>query len=256
LHPRSGNSGQRLVDTASGIINCIGLENPGVAYLIDKQLVKLRQFGIPIIANIAGSNIAETVKAASLAAAAPDVSAIELNISCPNVKKGGAAFGAYPETAKEITRSVKAEITKPLIVKLAPMVTDIRGIADAVIDSGADALSLINTLPAMAIDIERRRPVLGNISGGLSGPAIKPVALKAVWDIARDCPVPIIGLGGIATWQDALEFLFAGASAIQVGTATFSQPLAMEKIIAGLRDWMEENQIYSLEEVIGIAQHS
>jgi dihydroorotate dehydrogenase (NAD+) catalytic subunit len=254
LHPRSGNDGQRLVDTASGIINCIGLENPGVTYLVEKQLPLLRKFNVPIIANIAGNTIAETVEAAVIAAASRDVWAIELNISCPNVKKGGAAFGAYPETAGEITRCVSAGITKPLIVKLAPMVTNICAIADAVIEAGADALSLINTVPAMAIDITTRRPVLGNISGGLSGPAIKPIALKAVWDVSRSCRIPLIGGGGIATWRDALEFIFAGASAIQVGTATFGYPPAMEKIIAGLQRWMRDSKIDRLEEVVGIAQ--
>ena len=253
LDPRPGNSGQRIVDTPSGIINCIGLENPGVDYLVQFQAPLLAAYQVPIIANIAGSSPEETAQAAGRAAASPHIAAIELNISCPNVQQGGAVFGASPETAREITRQVRAQVTKPLLVKLAPMVTDICQIAVAVAEGGADALSLINTLPALAIDIHRRCPVLGNISGGLSGPAIKPVALKAVWDVYRCCGLPIVGLGGISKWQDAVEFFLAGACAIQVGTATFGHPPTMEEIIDGLTAWMEENGVKNLKEVVGSA---
>ena len=254
LNPRPGNTGLRIYETASGMMNSIGLENPGIPAFIEKELPYLRGLGPAVIANLSGSDIAEYTEGAALLDAS-SVDMIELNISCPNVKCGGMAFGLNPETAAEVTAAVrKAAPHKPLMVKLSPNAPDINAVARACINAGADALSLVNTFKAMAIDIQNRRPVFDNVSAGLSGPAIKPIALRMVWELWESLQeakqaVPIVGMGGIATTEDALEFLMAGAAAIQVGTATFIHPSAMNEIINGIEAYMKENRFLTLAEL-------
>jgi len=253
LKPRPGNPQPRMAETVGGVLNSIGMENIGVEALIREKAPIWAGWSVPVIVNVLGETIEEYAEIARLLDGVAGVSGIEVNISCPNVSAGGMEFGASPEAAAAATAAVKANTSLPLIVKLSPNVTDITEIALAVIEAGADAISLINTLTGMAIDVASRRPVLGNISGGLSGPAIKPVALHMVYQVAREVRVPVIGCGGIASASDALEFILAGASAIQVGTATFANPRAPLDILEGIEDFMVKEGVHQLSELIGAA---
>ncbi|MCL2269814.1 MAG: dihydroorotate dehydrogenase [Treponema sp.] len=240
LNPRPGNTGIRIWETPSGLLNSIGLENPGIPAFIENELPHLRSLGPVVIANLSGSDIDEYTEGAALLNAS-SVDMVELNISCPNVRAGGMAFGLDPEAAASVVKPVRRALTaKPLMVKLSPNAPDINAVARACINAGADALSLVNTFKAMAIDIHKRRPVFDNISAGLSGPAIKPIALRMVWELCKELKqsVPVIGLGGIANTDDALEFLIAGAAAVQVGSATFPRPATMIEIINGIENYM------------------
>lgn len=228
--PRQGNPPPRIAETPAGMLNSVGLQNPGVDAFIEEELPWLAEKKVPIIVNINGQTVEEYCMMAEKLRGKP-VHLLELNISCPNVKQGGAHFGTDPAVVYEVVKAVKAASDKPLIVKLTPNVTDITEMARAACEAGADGLSLINTLLGMAIDAKRKRPVMGNVVGGLSGPAIKPVALRMVWQVARAVSVPIIGMGGIMTGEDAVEFLLAGASAVMVGTATIADPMAAPRII-------------------------
>jgi dihydroorotate dehydrogenase (NAD+) catalytic subunit len=240
LKARPGNNGERLHETPAGLMNSIGLENPGIEAFIEKELPRLRALGPVVIANLSGSTVDDYTEGARLLNAA-DIDMIELNISCPNVKAGGMSFGLDPEAAASVSGPVrKAAPDKPLIIKLSPNAPDLAAVAAACENSGADAFSLVNTFKAIAIDITKRKPVFDNISAGLSGPAIRPIALRMIWELYDAVKVPIIGLGGIASAEDALEFLLAGASAIQVGSATFAHPPAMIEIIDGITEYMKK----------------
>lgn len=251
LKPRAGNPPPRIVETPCGMLNAIGLANVGIDYFLEQKLPWLRKLDTTVIANIYGHSIEEYGVLAEKLKGVQGISAIEVNISCPNVERGGMAFGTDPGIAAQVTEAVKKNTDKPTIVKLSPNVTDIREIARAVEQAGADVLSLTNTLTGMAIDIEKRRPQLANISGGLSGPAIRPVALFMVYQVVRSVRIPVIGIGGIMNERDALEFLIAGARAVQVGTANFVDPQAPIRIIEGLMEYCRENDIDSIEEIMG-----
>lgn len=253
LEPRPGNATPRMVETPAGILNSIGLQNPGVDYLIDHYAQYFAGLKTRVIVNIAGNTVDDYARLAAKLDGVPGVSGLEVNISCPNVKKGGMAFGSDPAAAAEVTKAVKNATGLPVIVKLSPNVTDITVIARAVADAGADALSLINTLLGMAIDVRRRKPMLGNIMGGLSGPAVKPVAVRAVWQVYQTVKLPIIGMGGIVTAQDALEFILAGASAVAVGTANFINATATMEVLAGIEQYLIEEQITDINELVGAA---
>lgn len=251
LKPREGNPTPRIAETASGILNAVGLQNPGVDKFIEKELPFLKQTGVNIIANIAGSTQEEYMALATKLDNLVDM--IELNISCPNVKEGGMAFGILPESVKNITQLVKSHLLNtPLIVKLSPNVASISDNAIAAEEGGADCISLINTLTGMAVDILRKRPVLANITGGLSGPAIKPIALRMVYEAAKSVKIPIIGMGGIMSAEDVLEFLMVGASAVQIGTANFSNPLALPVILEDLKQYVIKNDIKNIKDICGI----
>jgi dihydroorotate dehydrogenase (NAD+) catalytic subunit len=250
LEPSMGNPPPRIVETPCGMLNAIGLENVGLAAFVKEKLPFLRGLDTPIFVNIYGKSTKEYAEMAARLEYIDGVSGIEVNISCPNVKSGGMAFGAYPESAAEVVRAVRKQTTKPLMVKLSPNVTDITKIAKSVEAEGADAISLINTITGMAIDIETRRPKIANITGGLSGPAIKPVALRMVWQVAQFVNVPVIGIGGIMTTKDALEFLIAGAVAVQIGTANFINPHATVDIIDGIEAFMTERNITDIADII------
>ena len=252
-NPRSGNPPPRIVETACGMLNAIGLENVGVDRFIVEKMPFLVKKGCKTIVNILGDSIEEYCAIVEKLNGVDGISAVELNISCPNVKMGGVAFGTDASMAFEVTQSVKAVCNVPLIVKLSPNVTDIVKMAKAVQDAGADAVSLINTLIGMTIDIGKRKPVLANTIGGLSGPAIKPVALRMVWQVSQALEIPVIGIGGISSWQDAIEFILAGATAIQVGTANFVNPKAAEDILQGIERYITDNGIASINELIGAA---
>lgn len=251
LEPRAGNPPPRIMETPCGMLNAVGLQNIGVTAFIREKLPFLRDHDVAVVANIFGESVEEYAAVAELLGRAEGVHALEVNISCPNVKRGGVAFGTDPDMAAEVTRAVKAATGLPVIVKLTPNVTDIAGIAAAVEAAGADAVSLINTLTGMSVDIERRVPHLRNVTGGLSGPAIRPVALRMVWQVARRVSIPVIGLGGIMTARDALEFLIAGARAVQVGTAHFVQPCACEEVLSGIEAYLERHGIEDVNDVIG-----
>jgi len=251
LEPRAGNPPPRLAETPCGLLNAIGLQNIGVKAFVEEKLPYLRDFSTEIIANIFGETLEEYEKVAEILSAAGGVSALEVNISCPNVKKGGIAFGSSPEMAAEVTRKVKEATDLPVIMKLSPNVTDISLIAESVESAGADAVSLINTLTGMSVDVERRKPHLYNVTGGLSGPAIKPVALRMVWQVVNRVRIPVIGLGGIMTAKDALEFLIIGAKAVQIGTASFVDPCATMKILDGIEQYLREHSISDISELIG-----
>jgi dihydroorotate dehydrogenase (NAD+) catalytic subunit len=233
------------------MLNAVGLQNVGVNAFIGEKLPFLAQFDLPVIANIFGESVEEYVRVAEILSQASGVHGLEVNISCPNVKRGGIAFGANPDMAADVTRRVKASTDLPVIVKLTPNVTDITKIAESVEAAGADAISLINTITGMSVDIERRVPHLRNITGGLSGPAIKPVALRMVWQVIQRVSVPVIGLGGIMTARDALEFLIVGARAVQVGTAHFIHPHAAIDILEGIEDYLEQHQFDDINQLIG-----
>ena len=251
LAPRRGNPPPRIVETAGGMLNAIGLENVGLDRFIAEKMDYLRGIGARVIVNILGDSLEEYQTLAQRLSEVEGISALEVNISCPNVKKGGVAFGTDPAMAEAVTRAVCAHTSLPVIVKLSPNVTDIAQIAKAVEAGGAQAVSLINTLLGMAIDVRSRRPRLANIVGGLSGPAIKPIALRMVWQVAQAVKIPVIGIGGITTTEDALEFLLAGATAIEVGTANFVNPRASQEIVEGLACYVMENRLDGISEVIG-----
>ena len=253
LNKRDGNSGVRIAETPSGMINCIGLENPGIEYFRD-EIIKNIKYSTPIILNINGSTLEEYVKVAEIANEIDRVDFIELNISCPNVKNGGMAFGASCESAEKTTKEVKKVLTKkPLIVKLSPNVTDIVSIAKSVEYAGADSVSLVNTFLAMKIDIKTKKPLLGNIFGGLSGAAIMPIALRMVYQVYKAVNIPIVGMGGIQKYEDALEFIMAGASIVSIGSAIFSNPTLPIEIIKQINNYLEENNINNIKDLIGVA---
>lgn len=254
LQPRPGNPPPRIIETACGMLNAIGLENVGVEKFITEKLPYLRQLDTPVIVNILGDSIGDYVDLAARLDQAQGIAALEVNISCPNVKKGGVAFGTDASMAAAVTSGIRQATKLPVIVKLSPNVTDVTLIARAVEDAGADGVSLINTLLGMAIDIRSRKPRLANIVGGLSGPAIKPVALRMVWQTARAVSIPVIGIGGIGTTEDALEFLMAGATAVQVGTANFYQPTAATDIVTGLEQYVHDLGLDSIRTVINSLQ--
>jgi dihydroorotate dehydrogenase (NAD+) catalytic subunit len=251
LKPMAGNPPPRICETAGGMLNAIGLENVGVEAFIRDKLPFLSGLEIPVIVNILGHSLKEYPEVARRLNGQPGIAALEINISCPNVARGGLAFGADPQLAAKVVSKVRKATTLPLITKLTPQVTDIGGIARAVEEAGSDALSLINTLPAMAVDIRTRKSRLGRINGGLSGPAIKPVALRLVYLAAQAVKIPVIGLGGIRTAEDALEFLMAGAQAVQVGTANFIRPTAGLEIIEGIRQFLTDQGIPKIDDLIG-----
>lgn len=249
--PRFGNPTPRVAETAAGMLNAIGLQNPGLKKVISEELPWLTQYDVPVIANIAGSKIEDYTAVAAQISQAPNVSALELNISCPNVKEGGLAFGTIPEVAKEVTKAVKAVSKVPVYVKLSPNVTDIVEMAKAVEAGGADGLTMINTLLGMRLDLRTAKPVLANRSGGLSGPAIKPVAIRMIHEVSQHVSIPIIGMGGINSCEDVIEFLYAGASAVAIGTANFSDPFICSKVIDELPELLDELGIDYLSECIG-----
>ncbi len=251
LTPREGNPPSRIIETASGMLNSVGLENVGVRAFVDEKLPFLRDFDVAVIANILGDTVEEYCEVARIVSSAKGVHALEVNISCPNVSKGGIDFGVNPDFASHVTAGVKNATDLPVIVKLTPNVTDITEIAASVESAGADAVSLINTLTGMSVDIEKRVPHLKNITGGLSGPAVKPVALRMVWEVVNTVSIPVIGVGGIMKAGDALEFLIAGARAIQVGTANFVNPRSTIEIIEGIEAYMGRKGIDDIGDLIG-----
>ena len=254
LKPREGNPQPRIAETACGVLNAIGLQNIGAEALIRDKAPLWAGWQVPVIVNIAGDTIDEYARLASRLDGVAGISALEVNIGCPNIKVGGAEFGASPESAARVTTAVKAATSLPMLVKLTPNTEDITKVAIAVAGAGADAISLINTIKGMAIDTTRRRPLLGNISGGLSGPAVKPVALYMVYQVAGAVDVPVVGCGGIATAGDALEFLMAGASAVQVGTASLSNPQASFEVMEGIERFMKKEGVADITELIGLAR--
>lgn len=251
LEPRAGNPPPRVVETPAGMLNAIGLENVGIERYLGEKLPYLRQFEVPIIANISGFSIEEYTALADRLCEARGADLIEVNVSCPNVRHGGMAFGADPRMLEQITRAAVERSTLPVIVKLSPNVTDIAAMARIVEQSGAAAVSLVNTFLAMVIDVETRRPVLGNVTGGLSGPAIRPVAVRMVRDVFGAVSIPIVGMGGIMTARDALEFIIAGASAVAVGTANFVNPSAAIEVLEGIEDYCRRHQIEDLRNLVG-----
>lgn len=251
LHHREGNPYPRMAETPSGMLNAVGLQNKGVEYFCEHIYPKIKDFQTAILVNVSGSTVEDYVATAELISSLDSIPGIELNISCPNVKEGGMAFGVTCAGAAEVVRAVRRVYPKHLMVKLSPNVTDITEIARAVEAEGADSLSMINTLLGMAIDAERRRPILSTVTGGLSGPAIKPVALRMVWQTSKAVRIPIVGMGGICTTTDAVEFLLAGASAIQVGTYNFVDPSATEQIVLGIEDYMQRHGFSDIGELTG-----
>ena len=248
---REGNPYPRMAETPSGMLNAVGLQNKGVDYFVNEIYPEIKDFDTNIIVNVSGSTIDEYAEVARKINALENIPAIELNISCPNVKLGGMAFGTCPNSASEVVRAIREIYTKTLIVKLSPNVTNISEIAKAVEGAGADSVSLINTILGMAIDAKKRQPILSTITGGLSGPAIKPIALRMVWQVKKAVNIPIIGLGGIMNATDAIEFMLAGASAIQVGTANFIDPSISEKIVDGMTEWCEQQGVQDISTIVG-----
>jgi dihydroorotate dehydrogenase (NAD+) catalytic subunit len=255
LKARDGNLQPRITETASGILNAIGLQGIGVEALIREKAPVWAQWQVPVIVNIAGNSVEEYGQLAQKLEGVPGVSGIEVNISCPNIKSGGVEFGTTPEAAARVTAAVRCATSLPVWVKLTPNTAEVVKIAQTVAEAGADAVVLINTLKGMAIDIKTRRPVLGNITGGLSGPAIKPVALRMVYEVFKaNKRIPVIGCGGIMNWEDALEFIMAGATAVQIGSANLIDPLAPMKILEGLQSYLVKNHCQDIRELVGIAQ--
>lgn len=252
LEPREGNDYPRMVETASGMLNAVGLQNKGVDYFVENIYDRLVKYDSEIIVNVSGKSIDDYVEVARRLSALERIRAIEVNISCPNVKQGGMAFGTTTDGAAAVTRAIRRAWDKTLIVKLSPNVTSIADIARSVEAEGADAVSLINTLMGMAIDVERQRPYLSTITGGLSGPAVKPVAVRMVWQVAKAVNIPVIGLGGIMTGADAIEFMLAGARAIQVGTANFVDPTTTIQIIRFMEDYCQRHNINDINEIVGL----
>ena len=251
LKPREGNPYPRMAETAQGMLNCVGLQNKGVDYFCEHIYPQIKDIGTNMIVNVSGSCCEDYAECAARIGELERIPAIELNISCPNVKQGGMAFGVTAEGAASVVKAVREAYKKTLIVKLSPNVTDIAGIARSVGDAGADAVSLINTLMGMAIDIEKRRPVLSIATGGLSGPAVKPVALRMVWQVAKAVKIPVVGLGGIMNARDAVEFLLAGATAVEIGTANFIDPAVTVKVARGIDEYLERHGCSSVREIIG-----
>lgn len=254
LTPRRGNRPPRLVETPAGLLNAIGLQNPGVDRVISEELPALEGFRPPVIVNVAGSNPEEYVKVARRLAGVPLVAALEINVSCPNVSRGGMALGTCPLQVESLIQSIREVFPRTLIVKLTPNVTDIREIALGAAKGGADALSLINTIAGMAIDVETQKPVLGNGSGGLSGPALRPVAVRMVWQVAEVVDLPLIGMGGITSAEDALQFILAGASAVAIGTAGLVDPTVFQRVLSGLEDYLVRKDIPRLANLCGLAR--
>ena len=254
LHPREGNDYPRMAETAQGMLNCVGLQNKGVDYFVKNIYPQIKDIDTNMIVNVSGSSPADYAECARRIDALDRIPAIEVNISCPNVKDGGMAFGVTCEGAASVVRAVRAAYHKTMIVKLSPNVTDVSSIAKACEAEGADAVSLINTLMGMAIDIEHRCPKLSIRTGGLSGPAVKPVAVRMVYDVAHAVNIPVVGLGGIMTAEDAIEFFMAGATAIEVGTANFIDPTATIKIRDGISKWLDRHGCKSLSEIIGVVR--
>ena len=249
--PRSGNPSPRIIETPAGMLNAIGLQNIGVKKFIAKKLPFLRNYDIAVVANVYGETVDEYLRVSELLTAVPGVHALEINVSCPNVKKGGVAFGTDPDMVADVSGRVRGITDLPLIVKLSPNVTDITVMAAAAEAAGADGISLINTLTGMSVDVKRRTPHLKNVTGGLSGPAIKPVALRMVWQVAQAVQIPVIGIGGIMNAADALEFIIAGATAIQVGTANFVNPKATLEILSGIRAYMDRHKFENIRDLVG-----
>ena len=249
--PRQGNPYPRMAETPAGMLNAVGLQNRGVDYFVDKIYPAIRSIDTAMIVNVGGSTVETYVECAEKIAALDDIPAIELNISCPNVKQGGMGFGLCASSAAEVVRAVRRVYPRTLIVKLSPNVTDITEIARAVEAEGADAVSLINTLLGMAVDAERRKPILSTVTGGLSGPCVKPVALRMVWQTAKAVRIPVIGLGGIASWRDAVEFMLAGATAVQIGTSNFVDPTVSLKVIDGIAAYCERHGFHHASELVG-----
>jgi dihydroorotate dehydrogenase (NAD+) catalytic subunit len=251
IHHREGNPYPRMAETPSGMLNAVGLQNNGVDYFIDKIYPKIKHYNTNILVNVSGSTLEDYVAVAEKLNDLEAIPAIELNISCPNVKEGGMAFGTSCASAQAVTQAVRKAYKKTMIVKLSPNVTNIAEIAKSVEEVGADGVSLINTLLGMAIDTERRKPILSTITGGLSGPAVKPIALRMVWQVSKAVKIPIVGLGGIMNATDAIEFLLAGATAIQVGTANFIDPAISEKIVVGIDEYLDKHGFKSVQDIIG-----
>ena len=251
LRHREGNPYPRMAETPSGMLNAVGLQNKGVHYFVDHIYPRIKDIDSQMIVNVSGSSIEDYAETASIINELEKIPAIELNISCPNVKKGGMTFGVLPQAAAEVVSAVRKVYQKTLIVKLTPNVTDITEIARAVEGAGADAVSLINTLLGMAIDIEKRKPLLSTVIGGLSGPAVKPVALRMVWQVSKAVKVPVVGLGGIMNAEDAVAFLLAGATAIEIGTANFIDPAITVKVAEGINAYLERHGYHSVKEIIG-----
>ena len=249
--PRQGNPYPRMAETPAGMLNAVGLQNRGVDYFVDKIYPAIRSIDTAMIVNVGGSTVETYVECAEKIAALDDIPAIELNISCPNVKQGGMGFGLCASSAAEVVRAVRRVYPRTLIVKLSPNVTDITEIARAVEFEGADAVSLINTLLGIAVDAERRRPILSTVTGGLSGPCVKPVALRMVWQTAKAVRIPVIGLGGISSWRDAVEFMLAGATAVQIGTSNFVDPTVSLKVIDGIAAYCERHGFHHASELVG-----
>jgi dihydroorotate dehydrogenase (NAD+) catalytic subunit len=251
LLPREGNDYPRMVETASGMLNCVGLQNKGVDYFCEHIYPEIKDIKTNMIVNVSGSSLEDYAACAARVNELENIPAIELNISCPNVKQGGMAFGVTTEGASSVVKAVREVYDKTLIVKLSPNVTSISDIALAVQDAGADAVSLINTLMGMVIDIEKRKPVLSIATGGMSGPAVKPVAVRCVWQVAKSVNIPIVGLGGIMNAKDAIEFFLAGASAIEIGTANFIDPAVTVKVAQGINEWLDQHGCQSVGEIVG-----
>ena len=251
LEPRAGNPPQRIVETPCGMLNAIGLQNVGVERFIAEKMLYLKGIGVPVIVNVLGDTVEEYRQLTRRLRGVEGIAALEVNISCPNVKKGGVAFGTVPSMAATVTEAVKKAADVPVMVKLSPNVADIVEMAKAVEAGGADSISLVNTLIGMAIDLKRRKPVLANVIGGLSGPAIKPVALRMVYQAAGAVKIPVIGIGGIENTEDALEFILAGATAVQIGTANFINPRVSEEVVEGIGDYVKANQLKSIRDLIG-----
>jgi len=252
--PRPGNPGIRIWETPAGMLNAIGLQNPGLEGFLSTVLPRVRQLDTAIWVNVSAGSLQEYVDLCGALSVQAGVTAIELNLSCPNVGRGGAEFCVVPESVHETVAACRAVCTVPLIPKLSPNTTDVTALARAAEAAGADAVSLINTLVGMTVDIERRRPMLGNRTGGLSGPAVKPVALRMVYEVVGAVSIPVVGIGGISCWQDALEFLMAGATAVQVGTASFFNPMAIPEVLDGLERWLRHHGIADVRDIIGAAR--
>lgn len=255
LNHREGNAYPRMAETPMGMLNAVGLQNKGVEYFASSIYPRISHFTTNVLVNVSGSTIDEYVATAERIAQLDNIPGIELNISCPNVKEGGMAFGTSCPSAVAVVSAVRKVYPKHLMVKLSPNVTNIVEIAKGVEDAGADSVSLINTLLGMAIDAEKQRPMLSTVTGGLSGPAVKPVALRMVWQVAKEVKIPVVGLGGISSATDAIEFILAGASAIQVGTANFVDPLVCVKIIDGIRDYMVRHQVSDIKDLVGALKY-
>lgn len=251
LYPREGNPYPRMAETPMGMLNAVGLQNKGVHYFVEQIYPRLKDLNTNVIVNVSGSSVEDYSETAAIINELDNIPAIELNISCPNVKHGGMTFGVHPEAAAEVVSAVRMAYHKTLIVKLTPNVTDITEIAKAVEGAGADSVSLINTMLGMAIDAERRKPLLSTITGGLSGPCVKPVALRMVWQVAKAVKIPVVGLGGIMNATDAIEFMLAGATAVELGTANFIDPAITVKVVVGINEYLDRHGFKSVHEIIG-----